>query len=145
MIHTPIKYTFITLIPKVDNPLSFAYFKLISLCNFLHKIISKVIATRIKDILSKKISKEKYVFLECHQIHEAIGVAQEGLHSMKTKNIKGPGIRLDLSKAYNRVNRIYIRMLLTHLGLGITFIRWIMCCLTMVSFSLLINRSDSPF
>ena len=70
--------------------------------------------------------EETFGFLEGRQIHEAIGVAQEGLHSMKAKKIKGAILKIDLYKAYNKVRWLYIRILLTHLGFGITFIRWIM-------------------
>ena len=64
---------------------------------------------------------------------------------MKTKNIKGVILKIDLSKAYDKVNWLYIWMLLTHLGFGIGFIRWVMSCITIVSFSILINGVDSPF
>ena len=38
-----------------------------------------------------------------------------------------------------------MRMLLTHLGFGIDFIRCIMACITMVSFVVLINGSTGSF
>lgn len=47
--------TFITLIPKVDKPQSFDDFKPISLCNCIYNITSKIIALRIKPILSRMI------------------------------------------------------------------------------------------
>jgi hypothetical protein len=77
-IHDPLNSTFIALIPKSDNPSSFDDFRPISLCNFLYKIISKVISRRLKIILSRNISSEQFGFLEGRKIHEAIGVAQEG-------------------------------------------------------------------
>jgi hypothetical protein len=40
--------TFIALIPKSDKPDSFGGFRPISLCNLVYKIISKIIATRLK-------------------------------------------------------------------------------------------------
>ena len=72
-------------------------------------------------------------------------MAQEGMHSIKTNHLKGAVIKIDLSKAYDRVNWLYIRLLLTHLGFHIDFIRWIMCCITSVSFAVLINGAASPF
>jgi len=36
-------------------------------------------------------------------------------------------------------------MLLIHLGFGVDFTNWIMACLSSLSFSLLINNSDTPF
>lgn len=62
--HALLNATFIAFIPKVDNPTSMDDFKLILLCKCIYKIISKVIARRIKEILSKMISKEQFYFLE---------------------------------------------------------------------------------
>lgn len=144
-IHPPLNSTFIALIPKKDHPNKFDDFRLISLCNCLYKIILKIIAKRLKYILSEHISKEQFRFLEGRQIHEAIGVSQEGLHSIKTKNLRGVVLKIDLSKAYDRVNWLYIHLLLTHMGFHIDFIRWVMSCMTSVSFAILINGVASPF
>lgn len=106
-IHEPINVTFIALIPKFNNPSSYEEFWPISLCNCLYKIIAR----RIKEILSRKNSKERFGFMERRQIHEAIGVVQEEMHSLKIKKLKGAMIKIDLSKAYEWVNWLYIRML----------------------------------
>jgi hypothetical protein len=62
--HTPINSTFIALIPKLDELQSFDDFKTISLCKFLYKIVAKIIARRLKPILSDSISQEKLVSLK---------------------------------------------------------------------------------
>lgn len=63
VIHAPINSTFIALIPKVEKPEAFDDFRTISLCNCLYNIISKVISRRLKVVLSKKISEERFGFL----------------------------------------------------------------------------------
>jgi hypothetical protein len=75
-IYAPFNSTFIALIPKAINPSYFDDFCPIFLYNCIYKIVVKVIAKRIKDILSESISKEQFQFLEGRQIHEAIGVSQ---------------------------------------------------------------------
>lgn len=56
--------TFIALIPKSDKPETFNNFHPISLCNLVYKIITKVISNRIKPMLSKFLTKEKFGFLD---------------------------------------------------------------------------------
>ena len=50
--------TFLTLIPKIDHPLSYEDFRPISLCNFVYKIIGKLISIQIKKVLGRCISGE---------------------------------------------------------------------------------------
>lgn len=76
--HGAINTTFITLIPKSDNPTSFDHFHPISLCNCIYKII----ANRLRPILSTHISSEQFDFLHDCQIHEAVCTAQEVMHSI---------------------------------------------------------------
>ena len=107
--------------------------------------MAKILANRLKPILSNHISLEQFAFLENRQIHDAIGIAQEGLHSMHTKRIKGMVLNIDLAKAFDQVSWLYIRMLLTHLGFPLQTINWIMCSITIVSYSILINGTATNF
>lgn len=75
LVYEPFKYTFSALIPKSKDPSYFEEFRPLSLCNCIYKIIAKVIAVRLKLILSGNISKEKFGFLDGRQIHEVVGVA----------------------------------------------------------------------
>lgn len=54
------------------------------------------IVSRVEKILSKAISRDWFGFLSDKQIHKVIGVAQEGLHSIKTKKLPALVIKLDL-------------------------------------------------
>jgi hypothetical protein len=137
--------TFIALIPKSDKPDSFGGFRPISLCNLVYKIISKIIATRIKSSLSTGISKEQFGFLDGRQITDAIGVVQEVLHSIKVKNKKALVLKLDLVKAYDRVDWDFLRLVLLQIGLSLEATDWIMGCVTSTNYVVLINGKPTGF
>jgi hypothetical protein len=68
-----INSTFLTLIPKANKPSTFDDYCPISLCNLCYKVISKIIANRIKPFLSREISIEQMGFLEGRRIQDAVG------------------------------------------------------------------------
>ena len=79
--------TFLTLIPKGEGVDSPNKFKPISLCNVVYKIITKVIANRLKPILPSLISPEQLGFVEGRQISDGIILVHEILHSIKYKKL----------------------------------------------------------
>jgi hypothetical protein len=83
--------TNICLIPKCDNPGSMKDFRPISLCNVLYKAISKLLANRLKGVLSKYISEEQSAFVEGRSIIDNALIAIEIIHCLKrrTKGAKG--------------------------------------------------------
>ena len=104
--------TFLALFWKVNKPTSFGDFKTIALCNLCYKIIAKLIANRIRPILSRSLSGEQLGFLKGRQILDAIGTAHECLHSIKTKKLKALILKLDLKKAYDCINWDFLRLTL---------------------------------
>ena len=72
-----IKSTFLTLIPKSNKSEDEQGFRPIALCNVIYKIISKVIANRLKPILLGLKSEEKSGYVEGRQILDNILLAQE--------------------------------------------------------------------
>jgi len=96
--------TFIALIPKVEEANTPEKFRPISLCNVIYKIISKVIANRLKPILPGPISEEQSGYVEGRQILDNILLAQEMVHTLQTRKMAGMLMQLDLSKAYDKVS-----------------------------------------
>ena len=91
----------------------------ISLCNVIYKIISKVLANRLKLILPQVISVSQSAFVLEHLITDNVLVAYETLHAMYCKKNGKKGsllLKLDVSKAYKHVEWSFLRGIMTKLG-----------------------------
>jgi hypothetical protein len=75
-----INSSFITLIPKIDNPSSPGDFRPISLLNSVLKIITKLLANRLQDIILSLVHKNQYGFLKKRSIQDCLGWAFEYLY-----------------------------------------------------------------
>jgi hypothetical protein len=72
----------------------------------------------LRPILSKGIAEEQLGFLHGRQILDAVGTAQECLHSIKTKNQKALILKLDLRKAYDMISWDFLHLILVKAGFG---------------------------
>jgi hypothetical protein len=111
--------TYIALIPKIKNPECEADFRPISLCNILYKLISKVLANRLKKILPLVISPSQSAFILGRLITDNIFAAYETLHTMHTwmRGKKGfMEITLNMSKAYDRVEWNFLEAVMRKMG-----------------------------
>ena len=136
-----LNHTFITLIPKKKNPEYASDFRPISFCNVLYKIFSKALANRLKSILPKIITEHQSAFTKSRIISYNILIAFESLHSMQ-KHIGKYGlmaIKLDMSKAYDRVEWPYLAAVMKKLGFNDRWIKLLMLCVTTVSYSVIVN------
>ena len=94
----------------MKSPVKVSDFRLIALYNILYKIISKVLANRLKKIMPHIITEFQSAFQTDKAISDNILVAFETLHHMKTKKTRKMGfmaMKLDMSKARERVEWLF--------------------------------------
>lgn len=109
---------------------TFNGYKPISLCNLTYKVIVKVISIHLKAILSSLISPKQFDFLPSKIILDAIGSTQEALHSIKTKKHYALIPKMDLIKAYDKVDWSFLILLIFQIGLDYKVTNQIMMCIT---------------
>jgi len=68
------------------------------------------------------ITKEKFGFLLNREIHDVVGMTKEGIHTIKSSNSPMIVMKIDLSKVYDKVNWIYLRLLLLQIGMDLQFV-----------------------
>jgi ribonuclease HI len=134
--------TIVVLIPKVQNPEKLKDLRPISLCNVVYKLISKVLANRLKKILGDLISPNQSAFVPGRLISDNTILAYEMYHFMR-KQKRGRkhymAVKLDMSKAYDRVEWPFLRGVMEKLGFCGTFIELVMKCVSTVSYKFKIN------
>lgn len=131
----------ITLIPKVKHPEDIKHFRPIALTNVITKIISKVIANRMKGLIDKMVSSSQCAFIPGRQAAENIIITNEIVHTMrKKKGRKGlMAVKIDLEKAYDRVSWPFLRRVLESVGFCPDMVELIMFTVTTASFSIIWN------
>ena len=137
--------TFYVVIPKISKGEHFSDFRPIALCNFAYKVISKIIASRIKDKLAKCISIEWFGFLKDRLIFDAVGTTQECLHTANTMKQNSIFLKLDLKEAYDNVTQKFLILLLDQIRLNLCVSQWIMGCITSVNMTVLVIGVPTNF
>jgi hypothetical protein len=137
--HEEVNETAIVLIPKKDNPEEIKDF---SLCNVVFKVVSKCLVNRLRPLLQGIISPTQSAFIPGRLITDNALVAFECIHSIQTGSVarkKFCAYKLDMAKAYDRVDWRFLEGVLAKLGFHSKWIQWVMACITTVRYSILFN------
>ena len=138
--------TFITLIPKCDNPSSFKDYRPISMVGCIYKIIAKLMALRLQKVMSSLISPLQSSYIEGRQILDGALVASEVVESYKKRGVEAILLKLDFHKAYDSVAWSFLKWILGEMKFPPQWIAWVMTCVSTASASILVNGSPTqPF
>ncbi|CAM8999722.1 unnamed protein product [Rhodiola kirilowii] len=138
--------TLIVLIPKVKEVEKVEDLRPISLCKVVMKIITKVLANRLKEILPSIISQSQSAFIKGKLITDNILVSHEVSHFIKGAHKQKVGfmsIKLDMSKAYDRIEWHFLEKMMASMGFAEKWINKIMLCIRTISYRVRINDNIS--
>ena len=130
-------------IPKTNNPQQLRDFGPISLVGCVYKIISKILAIRLKKMINKVIDARQSSFLEGSGLMDGVLVANEVLDEMKRKKKSCVFFKVDYEKANDFVMRDFIYYMLGRFGFCEKWISWIKACFESALVSVLINGIPS--
>ena len=139
------KKAIITLLPKGGDPTLLKTWRPISLICSDVKIISKILANRIKPILKNIISPDQYC-VNGKTISECNSKLRDSLYYYGKNKSSGAIINLDWEKAFDRVNWSFLIKIMEKMGFPEMIIRWVIVMHTNLQSICLINGNlTSPF
>ena len=133
--------THIALIPKIQGPETLGNNRPISLCNTIYKVVTKIIFARLRPHLEKIISPLQTAFVPGRKDIDNAIIVQEIIHTLskKKRKVGYMALKIDLEKAYDKLEWSFIRDMLIRANLPTNLIDIIMSCVSTVSTSILVN------
>ena len=116
----------IKLIEKKDKDKRFIKnWRPISLLNVDYKIISKVVASRVKKVLPNLISLQQTAYVENRFIGESCRMIADIIEITDVINKEGFLVTMDIEKAFDSLDHTFVISVLKKFGFGNNFVSWI--------------------
>ncbi|XP_071727850.1 uncharacterized protein [Rutidosis leptorrhynchoides] len=135
--------SFITLIPKVANPVNLNEYRPISLIGSFYKIIAKLLSNRIKKVIPNLVGFEQSAFIKGRNIMDGVLIANESLEFLRSKHIRSMVFKVDFEKAFDSLNWDFLDEMMILMGFGSKWRKWIASCIGSASVSVLVNGSPT--
>ena len=134
-----INSSFITLIPKDNNPTSLNDFRPITLMNCVLKLLTKLMANRLQRVIIPIIHQNQYGFIKPITIQDCLAWAFEYIHQCQHSKRPTVVLKLDFAKAFGTIEHTTIIEMLSSLGFDDKLIDWTSTILSSGSTSILLN------
>ena len=115
----------ITLIPKKGDLRNLTNWRPISLLNIDYKIITKTLASRVSKVIDTLISEDQSCCVPGGNIADNVILMDNIIQHLGNTNTRGYILKIDQYKAFDRVEHAYLLNVLTKMGFGDTFFRWV--------------------
>lgn len=135
--------SFIALIPKLANPSLPSDFRPISLMNALVKLLTKVMANRLKPLMDDLVSQHQSAFIKNRQISDGILITSEMVALLRKQQTKGLIFKIDFEKAFDRVKWDFVFDVFAAMNFGSRWITWIKNIFQSSRISVLVNGAPT--
>ncbi|XP_043812758.1 uncharacterized protein LOC122723715 [Manihot esculenta] len=117
----------------------------VDVCNICRLWLAQALANRLKRVLHKIISPNQSAFIPGRLITDNFIVAFEIMHGLKLQNRGSVGscaLKIDIAKAYDRVEWSYLFAMLSALGFSDTWVGWMRMCFSNMSYYIVVNGAE---
>ncbi|KAM0019272.1 putative RNA-directed DNA polymerase [Helianthus debilis subsp. tardiflorus] len=135
--------SFITLVPKIKDPVELKNYRPINLIGIISKVVSKVLANRLKKVIGSVVSDSQSACLEGNFILDGPLVVNELYAWGKKLKKKGFFFKIDFEKAYDNVNWKFLLDTMARKGFPKRWCLWIKGILKSARSSVLVNGSPT--
>jgi hypothetical protein len=125
-----INVSFITLIPKKENPIMVNDYRPISMLNSSLKLLTKLMATRLQSVIQSVVHLNQYGFIKGRTIQDCLTWAFQFVHIYHKSKIEIVILKLDFEKAFDMVEYEVVLSMLWHKGFSGKWITWVKNILT---------------
>lgn len=116
--------SFLKLIPKKEDSATVKHFRLSSLISSFYKILSKLLAERLKVVIHDLISNSQGDFIKEKQILDSIRIANECIYSRLRQKLPGIMCKIDMEKAFDNSSGLLYSPFCKKNGFGEKWIKW---------------------
>jgi len=109
----------------------------------MYKVIAKILANRLKGVLSKVIDKHQAVFLSGRGLLESVLIANEMVDFLRKNKLKGVIVKVDFEKAYDSMDWDFLMYMMNRLGFRPKWINWIKAWHSSATILVLVNGSPT--
>ena len=121
--------TILALVAKKGNATEMRDYRPISCCNVLYKVISKVIANRLKGTLPGCISYNQSAFVKDRLLVENLLLATEIVKDYHKEDVSARyAMKIDIAKAFDSVHWPFLLNTPRALNMPEEFVHWIKLC-----------------
>ena len=135
--------SFLAPIPKTTHPQSLNDYRPISLISCMYKVVAKLLANRLRNVLSGLIDERQSAFIKDRHILHGILILNEVVEEAKRRKKPAMVFKVDFEKAYDSVSWSFLDYMLVRLGFFLKWRKWITACLQSATISILVNGSPT--
>lgn len=124
MLPRALTLSFLAIVPKSYNPQGLEEYMPICLIGYLYKVISRILAARLRCVIGKLISKSQTTFIPGRQILDGVVVTNELLDYAKRKKKSCLLFKVDFAQAYDCVDWKFLMDMLEIMDFGLKWLKW---------------------